>query len=155
MYYPGEVKLVSLDVLKLYRGEDVVRQNPNDVDPDHYANEGDLTELLEIPQSEPERTYVQAEMAVPTPEILQEHEIEVDLPDTPEEIAEREGIHERIQAEIRNGDKEDLLQAEEMLELPPVWNEVQDLLIEDEEVMSEEIRPGKRGRDEVLGGGRK
>ena len=49
VYYPGEVKLVSLDVLKLYRGEDVVRQNPDDVDPDHYADEGDLTELPEIP----------------------------------------------------------------------------------------------------------
>ena len=27
-YYPGEEKLVSLDVLNLYRGEDVVIQNP-------------------------------------------------------------------------------------------------------------------------------
>ena len=34
VYYPGEEKLVSLDMLKLYRGEDVVRQEPADVDPD-------------------------------------------------------------------------------------------------------------------------
>ena len=34
VYYPGEEKLVSLDVLKLYRGEDVIRQNPEDIDPD-------------------------------------------------------------------------------------------------------------------------
>ena len=34
VYYPGEEKLVSLDVLKLYRGEDVVQQEPTDVDPD-------------------------------------------------------------------------------------------------------------------------
>ena len=49
VYYPGEVKLVSLDVLKLYRGEDVVRQNPDDVNPDKYTEEGELTELPEIP----------------------------------------------------------------------------------------------------------
>ena len=29
VYYPGEEKLVSQDVLKLYWGEDVVRQNPD------------------------------------------------------------------------------------------------------------------------------
>ena len=52
-YYPGEVKLVNLDILKLYRGEDVVRQNPDNVDPDHYAEEGELMELPEIPRREP------------------------------------------------------------------------------------------------------
>ena len=40
---------MSLDVLKLYRGEDVVRQNPEDLDPDGYVDDGELTELLEIP----------------------------------------------------------------------------------------------------------
>ena len=34
VYYPGEEKLVSLDVLKLYRGEDLVHQNPQDVEPE-------------------------------------------------------------------------------------------------------------------------
>ena len=34
VYYPGEEKLVSLDVLNLYHGEDVVRQTPADKDPD-------------------------------------------------------------------------------------------------------------------------
>ena len=34
VYYPGKEKLVSLDVLKLYQGEDVVCQNPEDKDPD-------------------------------------------------------------------------------------------------------------------------
>ena len=29
-YYPGEEKLVSLDMLKLYWGEDVVQKNPED-----------------------------------------------------------------------------------------------------------------------------
>ena len=57
VYYPGEVKLVSLDTLKLYQGEDVERQNPDNVDPDHYAYEGDLTEVPEIPRGGPERAY--------------------------------------------------------------------------------------------------
>ena len=48
VYYPGEEKLVSLDVLKLYCGEDVVQQEPADVDPDGWEEEGELTELLEI-----------------------------------------------------------------------------------------------------------
>ena len=34
VYYPGEEKLVSLDILKLYSGEDVIRQDPEDIDPD-------------------------------------------------------------------------------------------------------------------------
>ena len=33
VYYPGEEKLVSLDMLKLYPGEDVIRHNPEDIDP--------------------------------------------------------------------------------------------------------------------------
>ena len=111
--------------------------------------------LPEIPRGGPERAYSTADLGVPVLEIPQEHRIEVDPPDTPEDIAEREGIHERIQAELRNRDKEDLLQAEEMLELPPVWNDVQDLLMEDEEMMSGEIRPGKRVRDEPSRGRRK
>ena len=36
VFYTGEEKLVSLDVLKLYRGEDVVHQNPEDKDPDQW-----------------------------------------------------------------------------------------------------------------------
>ena len=55
VYYPGEEKLVSLEVLKLYRGEDVVRQEPVDVDPDRWTDEGDLTELPEIPAGDGDR----------------------------------------------------------------------------------------------------
>ena len=36
-----------------------------------------------------------------------------------------------------------------MLELPPVWNEVQDLMIEDGDMISEDFRPEKRKRYEV------
>ena len=42
-----------------------------------------------------------------------------------------------------------------MLELPLVWNEVQDLLMDDEEMISGEIRPGKHVRDEITRGRRK
>ena len=48
MYYPGEEKLVSLDVLKLYCGEDVVRQEHDDVDPYRWIDEGELTELPQV-----------------------------------------------------------------------------------------------------------
>ena len=34
VYYPREERLMSLDVFKLYRGEDVICQNPEDIDPD-------------------------------------------------------------------------------------------------------------------------
>ena len=116
IYYPGEVKVVSLDVLKLYPGEDVVRQNPDDVDPDKYTEDGELTELPEVPWREPERVYLEtgSETRVPEPSI--EQEVVMDLVDTPEEVAEREGIHQRIQSEMRNAEKEKVSQADEMLE---------------------------------------
>ena len=34
VYYPGEEKIVGLDILKLYCGEDVVRQALAVIDPD-------------------------------------------------------------------------------------------------------------------------
>ena len=52
VYYQEEEKLVSLDVLKLYRGEDVVCQNPEDVDLDQWLDEGELTELPVVPRME-------------------------------------------------------------------------------------------------------
>ena len=52
MYYPREEKLVSLDVLKLYQGEDLDCQNPEDVDPDCWLDGGKLTELAEVPREE-------------------------------------------------------------------------------------------------------
>ena len=36
VYYPREEKLMSLDVLKLYRGEDMICQDPEDIDPDRW-----------------------------------------------------------------------------------------------------------------------
>ena len=46
---------MSLDVLKLYREEDVIRQDPEDIDPDRWLDKGDLTEPLEAPLGEAER----------------------------------------------------------------------------------------------------
>ena len=54
VYYPGEEKLVSLDLLKLYRVEDVIRQDPEDIDPDQWLDKGELTELPEAPLGEAE-----------------------------------------------------------------------------------------------------
>ena len=54
VYYPGEEKLVTLDVLKLYRGEDMIRQDPEDIDPDRWLDERELTELPEAPLGEAE-----------------------------------------------------------------------------------------------------
>ena len=42
--YPGEEKLVSLDMLKLYHGKDVIRQGP-----DRWLDKGKLTMLPEAP----------------------------------------------------------------------------------------------------------
>ena len=155
VYYPGETKLVSLDVLKLYCGEDVVRQNPADIDPERYTDDGELTELPEMPWREPERVYLETGLEVHVPKTHLEQEVEMDLQDTPESIAEREGIHERIQSELRNEDKEEVSQAEEMLELPLVLNKVQDLMMDDGDMISEDLRPEKRKSDEVARGRRK
>ena len=43
VYYLGKEKLVSLDVLKLYRGDDMFRQEPEDIDPDRWLDKGELT----------------------------------------------------------------------------------------------------------------
>ena len=106
-YYPGEEKLVSLDMLKLYQGEDVFWQNLEDLDPDRWLDEGELTKLPEIPRYETEaetrdqpedqgRQELPSEPTQDIPMIVEDQEV----------IAEREGVHERIQAEIQQGDKE-------------------------------------------------
>ena len=57
------------------------------------------------------------------------------IPEDPEEMAAREGINERIQAEIHRGNKEVEARVEEMLEVPPEWNKVPDLMMEENEVL--------------------
>ena len=39
-------------MLKLYRGEDVICQNPEDIDPDQWLDEGELAELPEAHRTE-------------------------------------------------------------------------------------------------------
>ena len=45
---------MSLDVLKLYWGEDVIRQNPEVIDLDSWLDKGELTKILEVPRVEAE-----------------------------------------------------------------------------------------------------
>ena len=71
----------------------------------------------------------------------------MDLLDAPEHVAEREGIHERIQSEMRNEEKEKVSWAVKMLELPPGWKKVQDLILDDGDTLPEDLRPEKRKRD--------
>ena len=70
-------------------------------------------------------------------------------------MAAREGIHERIQVEIHHENKEREAWSEEMLEIPPEWNEVQDLIMEDGDILPENMRPDKQRRDEISQGQRK
>ena len=63
----------------------------------------------------------------------------------------REGIHERIQAEIHQGNKEEEARAEEMLEVPPEWNEVPDLMREEEDVLPKAEGSTKLKRNANLG----
>ena len=39
VYNPGEEKLVSIEVLKIYLGEDVIHQDPEDIDPGRSGKE--------------------------------------------------------------------------------------------------------------------
>ena len=156
VYYPGEEKLVSLDMLKLYRGEDVVRQEPEDVDPDGWVDDGELTELQEIPLRGRERLYVETVPGPRSPVIPAESTIDVQvIPEDPEEMAVREGINERIQAEMHHENKETAARAKEMLEIPPEWNKVPDLMMEEGDILPEDTRPDKRKRDEISQGWRK
>ena len=70
-------------------------------------------------------------------------------------MAVREGIHARIQAEIYHENKEREAWAEEMLEIPPEWKEVLDLIIEDGDILPENMKPEKQQRDEISRGRRK
>ena len=116
VYYPGEEKLASLDVLKLYRGEDVIRQNPEDIDPDQWVEEGELTELLEVHRTEAKESLGNKTETQGISEANNGPYLEIQInPEEPGTIAVREGIHERIQAEIQYEAKEADAMAEKML----------------------------------------
>ena len=91
-----------------------------------------------------------------SPKITTEPALDIQvIPEDPEEMAAREGIHERIQGEIHHEDKERESRTEDMLEIPPEWNEVPDLIMEDVDILPEDMRPDKRRRDEISRGRRK
>ena len=119
VYYHGEENLVCLEVLKLYRGEDVVPQEPADVDPDPWMDEGELTKLPYIPVGDRDRVLRETCMDSVNPEVISVPDLEVPMIfKGPEEMAMREGIQERIQAEIYHEDRERAFQAKEMLDTP-------------------------------------
>ena len=71
------------------------------------------------------------------------------IPEDPEVIAEREGVHDRSQAEIQQEDKEAEVAEEVMLEVPPVWNAVPDQIMEVDQGLMITETDTKRKRDEV------
>ena len=70
-------------------------------------------------------------------------------------MAARERIHEKIQAEIHQENKEVEARVEKMLEVPLEWNTVPDLMMEEEDVLPEDTGSTKGRRDEISRGLRK
>ena len=94
-------------MLKLYRGEDIIHQNPQGIDPDQWLDKGEFTELPEIHRMEAEEMLGSKAEALVTSEADNRPYLELPKsPKEPETIAAREGIHERIQVEMRHEDKE-------------------------------------------------
>ena len=83
-------------------------------------------ELLEAPLGEVESRYIDWSVDPRNPDIHPEPALEIQIiPEDPKEIAVREGIHERIQAEIHQKEAK----VEQMLEVCQDWNEVCDLMM--------------------------
>ena len=96
------------------------------VDPDRWLDEGEWTELQEEPLGEAERRLIEPSRDQRNPEIPPQPALKIQIvTENPEEIVVREGIYERILAEIHHEDKEADARVEEMLEVLPAWNEVQ------------------------------
>ena len=109
-----------------------------------------MTELPEIPRKESEVGVREQPEDQRRPELYPEPDLDTPiLPENPEAIAEREGIHERIQSEIQHKDKEAEAAEELMLEIPPEWNAVPDLIMEDKEGMMITETDNKWKRDDV------
>ena len=85
---------------------------------------------------EAERGYIEPLADQRNPEIPSKPALEIQIiPEDPEEMAVREGIHERIQAEIHQGNKKEEARVKEMIEVPPEWNAVPGLMMEEEDVL--------------------
>ena len=82
---------MSLDVLKLYGGKDVVRQEPADLDLDGWVEKGELTDLPEIPVGEKDRLYLETRLDAVYLKVTAEPDLEVPMIlDNPEEMTVRE-----------------------------------------------------------------
>ena len=79
----------------------MICQNPEDIDPNRWLDKGELAELPETPMGEAEIMSKETTGYRRDPEIPPEPDLEISvIPEDPEEIAVREGIHERIQEYI-------------------------------------------------------
>ena len=86
----AEIKPLYYPVLKLYGGEDVIQQNLEDLDPDQWLDEGESTELPEIPRDETETETRNLQENQGRQELLPEI-----TPDIPMIIKEQDVIAER------------------------------------------------------------
>ena len=112
-----------------------------------------MTELPEIPNEEAEVGVREQPEDQRRQELYPEPDLDIPiLPKDPEAMAEREGIHERIQSGIQHKDKSAEAAEEVMLEITPKWNAVPDLILEDKEGMMITETDIKRKRDEVARG---
>ena len=82
--------------MKLYPGEDVVHQAPAGIDPDLWTDEGELTELREIPVGDVVLRETCTGPANPNVMATPDADIPM-ISDSPEDREMREGIHKRIQ----------------------------------------------------------
>ena len=90
--------------------------------------------MLEIPVEKAEVMVGNKAEDPGAPEVDTEPDLDIPIvPEDPDVFADREGIHKRIQAEIQHEDKDVEVLVEEMLEAPPVWNEVPALMMEVED----------------------
>ena len=97
----GRAFSIRLFVIIDWSRNNIVRQEPADVDPDRWTDEGELTELPEIPVLEGERVFREMCMDPVKPKIIAVLDLEIPMIlDDPEEMAVRERIHKRIKAEI-------------------------------------------------------
>ena len=102
------------DVSDLRRVKAILWWRFDSQDPDRWIDEGELTELREAPLGEAERRPIEPSVDQRNPEIPPEPELQIQIvPENPEEIAVKEGIHKRIQVEIYHEDKEAEFRAEE------------------------------------------
>ena len=71
--------MLSLGVLKLYLGEDLICQDPEDIDLDQWLDEGELTELAEAPLREAEMRSQEPFLDWRSSEIPPEPNLEIKL----------------------------------------------------------------------------